>query len=68
LVGLLGYVVDLLAAVPSVIYGMWGLLFFVPKMTGFSQFLNRDFGWFRCRRQQRGRAVHPHRVDSSSRS
>jgi phosphate ABC transporter permease protein PstC len=46
LVGLLGYVVDLLAAVPSVIYGMWGLLFFVPKMTGFSQFLNRDFGWF----------------------
>jgi len=31
LVGLLGYVVDLLAAVPSVIYGMWGLLFFVPR-------------------------------------
>ncbi len=26
----LGYVVDLLAAVPSVIYGLWGVLFFVP--------------------------------------
>jgi phosphate transport system permease protein len=27
---LLSYAVDLLAAVPSVIYGLWGVLFFVP--------------------------------------
>jgi phosphate transport system permease protein len=27
---LLAYAIDLLAAVPSVVYGLWGLLFFVP--------------------------------------
>ena len=25
-----GYAVDLLAAVPSIIYGLWGILFFAP--------------------------------------
>jgi phosphate transport system permease protein len=29
------YVVDLLAAVPSVVYGLWGLLVMVPAITGF---------------------------------
>jgi phosphate transport system permease protein len=28
----LAYTVDLLAAVPSVVYGLWGVLFFVPKL------------------------------------
>jgi phosphate transport system permease protein len=28
----IGYLVDLLAAVPSVVYGLWGLLFLVPHM------------------------------------
>lgn len=41
----LGYVVDLLAAVPSVVYGLWGLQFFVPKMAHVANFLHRDFGW-----------------------
>ena len=41
----LGYVVDLLAAVPSVIYGLWGLQFFVTKMSHVAQFLNDYFGW-----------------------
>jgi phosphate transport system permease protein len=29
------YMVDLLAAVPSVVYGLWGLLVVVPAITGF---------------------------------
>ena len=45
LAGGLGYIVDLLAAVPSVIYGLWGLQFFVPKMDGAARFLNDYFGW-----------------------
>ena len=41
----LGYAVDLLAAVPSVVYGLWGLQFFVPKMNGVSNFLHDHVGW-----------------------
>jgi phosphate transport system permease protein len=29
------YIVDLLAAVPSVVYGLWGILFLGPKISGF---------------------------------
>jgi phosphate transport system permease protein len=29
------YVVDLLAAVPSVVYGLWGFIVLAPKLTGF---------------------------------
>ncbi|GAB3661656.1 phosphate ABC transporter permease subunit PstC [Actinocorallia lasiicapitis] len=42
----LGYVVDLLAAVPSIVYGLWGAMFFVTKMDDVSIFLNAHFGWF----------------------
>ncbi len=41
----LGYVVDLLAAVPSVVYGLWGLIFLVPHLIPLSQWLARYFGW-----------------------
>jgi len=41
----LGYVVDLLAAVPSVIYGLWGLTFLVPHMLGLSQWLSTYLSW-----------------------
>jgi phosphate transport system permease protein len=41
----LGYVVDLLAAVPSVVYGLWGLIFLVPHLVPLSQWLSRYFGW-----------------------
>jgi phosphate transport system permease protein len=41
----LGYIVDLLAAVPSVVYGLWGLQYFVPKMAHVADFLHNDFGW-----------------------
>ncbi|MFC6081636.1 phosphate ABC transporter permease subunit PstC [Sphaerisporangium aureirubrum] len=45
LAGVLGYIIDLLAAVPSVVYGLWGVIFLVPFMTGPSNFLNTYFGW-----------------------
>jgi phosphate transport system permease protein len=43
--GFLGYVVDLLAAVPSIIYGLWGALFLVPHMTGLYSWLDQFLGW-----------------------
>lgn len=42
----LGYLIDLLAAVPSVVYGLWGLAFLVPVLREPSQWLNDTFGWF----------------------
>jgi len=41
----LGGVVDLLAAVPSLIFGMWGLYFLVPETSGFQKWLTDYFGW-----------------------
>lgn len=42
---LLGGIVDLLAAVPSLVYGMWGLYFLVPSTRGFQSWLSEYFGW-----------------------
>ncbi|MFD3513645.1 phosphate ABC transporter permease subunit PstC [Streptomyces sp. NPDC058657] len=41
----LAYVVDLLAAVPSIIYGIWGALILVPYLTGLNSWLDTFFGW-----------------------
>lgn len=41
----MAYVVDLLAAVPSIIYGLWGALFLVPHLTGLYKWLDQFFGW-----------------------
>jgi phosphate transport system permease protein len=41
----LSYIVDLLAAVPSIVYGLWGLQFLVTHMDGPSKFLNDYFSW-----------------------
>jgi phosphate ABC transporter permease protein PstC len=41
----LGYVVDLLAAVPSIIYGLWGVIVLADHMEGVSKFLNSILGW-----------------------
>lgn len=37
--------VDLLAAIPSLIYGMWGLFFLEPRVKGFSQWLSENLGF-----------------------
>jgi phosphate transport system permease protein len=41
----LGYLTDLLAAVPSVVYGLWGLYFLLPHLVGIQLFLAKYFGW-----------------------
>lgn len=41
----LGAVVDLLAAVPSLVFGMWGLYFLVPRTQGFQKWLADYFSW-----------------------
>jgi phosphate transport system permease protein len=43
--GALGYVVDLLAAVPSIVFGLWGIIVIRPLLLPLSQFLNEYFGW-----------------------
>jgi phosphate transport system permease protein len=42
----IAYVVDLLAAVPSVVYGLWGLVVLVPHMTGVESWMNQYLLWF----------------------
>ncbi len=46
LAGLLGYVVDLLAAVPSVVYGMWGMGVLAPMVQPLYVWLTEHMGWF----------------------
>ncbi|WP_419996666.1 phosphate ABC transporter permease subunit PstC [Streptomyces boninensis] len=43
--GPIAYVIDLLAAVPSIVYGLWGALFLVPQLTGPYTWLDEYFGW-----------------------
>jgi phosphate transport system permease protein len=38
-------IVDLLAAVPSIIFGMWGIYVLGPKLVPVAEFLNRHLGW-----------------------
>ncbi|MFD4603450.1 phosphate ABC transporter permease subunit PstC [Streptomyces sp. NPDC058464] len=45
LAGPVAFVIDLLAAVPSIVYGLWGALILVPHMTGLFSWLNDYFGW-----------------------
>lgn len=40
----IGYLVDVLAAVPSVVYGLWGLLFLVPRMVPAQRWLAEHMG------------------------
>lgn len=46
LAGPLGYMVDLLAAVPSIIFGVWGLYVLAPVLRPFATWLNENLGWF----------------------
>jgi phosphate transport system permease protein len=43
--GALGYVVDLLAAVPSIVFGLWGIMVIRPLLLPLSHFLNQYLGW-----------------------
>lgn len=41
-----GAIVDLLAAVPSIIFGLWGIFVLAPQLEPVAAFLNRHLGWF----------------------
>lgn len=41
----LAYVIDLLAAVPSIVYGLWGLLVFAPAVRPVAAWLNENLSW-----------------------
>jgi len=45
LANVLGYLVDLLAAVPSVVFGLWGIFVIRPFIIPFQDWLNEFFGW-----------------------
>ncbi|OMC45325.1 phosphate ABC transporter permease subunit PstC [Mycobacterium sp. IS-2888] len=40
-----GAIVDLLAAVPSIIFGLWGIFVLAPKLEPVATYLNRNLGW-----------------------
>jgi phosphate transport system permease protein len=55
-----GWLVDLLAAVPSVVYGLWGLYFLVPKMIPFERWLDTHLGFiplFNSRNDTFGKSI-----------
>jgi len=41
----LGFIVDLLAAVPTIIFGLWGLYYFMPEIVPAAQWLSTYLGW-----------------------
>jgi phosphate transport system permease protein len=41
-----GSIVDLLAAVPSIVFGLWGIFILAPKLSPVAEFLNDNLGWF----------------------
>jgi phosphate transport system permease protein len=42
----LGYAIDLLAAIPSVVYGLWGILVLAPAVRPLYEWLVNNMGWF----------------------
>lgn len=45
LTGPLGFVVDLLAAVPSIVYGLWGMTVLGPALGGVYEWIHAHFGF-----------------------
>ncbi len=43
---LFGTLVDLLAAVPSIVFGLWGIFVLAPRLDPIARFLNDNLGWF----------------------
>lgn len=43
---ILTFLVELLAAIPSVVYGLWGIFVLIPIAKSFGIWLNDNFGWF----------------------
>lgn len=43
--GFMAFLIDLLAAVPSIIFGLWGLQFLMPHMFGLTSWLDKYLGF-----------------------
>ncbi|WP_330204633.1 phosphate ABC transporter permease subunit PstC [Cyanobacterium sp. Dongsha4] len=43
---ILVFLVELLAAIPSVVYGLWGIFVLIPLTKSLGTWLNGNFGWF----------------------
>ncbi|MBD3881209.1 phosphate ABC transporter permease subunit PstC [Phormidium tenue FACHB-886] len=41
----IAFVIELLAAIPSVVYGLWGLFVFIPLIRPFLRLVNDTLGW-----------------------
>ncbi|UOY00903.1 phosphate ABC transporter permease subunit PstC [Blastococcus sp. PRF04-17] len=41
----LGYLVDLLAAIPSIVYGFWGIYWLAPRLVPFFRWLEENLGF-----------------------
>jgi phosphate transport system permease protein len=41
----LGYIVDLLAAIPSIVYGFWGIAWLAPRLVPAYEWLERNLGF-----------------------
>src|SRR5438477_9399312 len=55
-----GYLVDLLAAVPSVVYGLWGIYYLVPRLNPVERWLDQRIGFvalFHSRSATYGRSL-----------
>ena len=44
--GTLVSLIDLMAAIPSIIYGLWGFFLLMPRAAGVSRWLSAYLGWF----------------------
>jgi phosphate transport system permease protein len=42
---IIGYLIDLLAAIPSVVFGLWGILILAPFLNPVYIWLNENLGW-----------------------
>jgi phosphate transport system permease protein len=42
---ILVFLVELLAAIPSVVYGLWGIFVLIPAIKPLGEWLNANFGW-----------------------
>ncbi len=40
------FLVELLAAIPSVVYGLWGIFVLIPILRNFGGWLFKNYGWF----------------------
>nr|WP_307812300.1 phosphate ABC transporter permease subunit PstC [Lacisediminihabitans changchengi] len=43
--GILGYLIDLLAAVPSIVFGLWGIIVIRPLLLPLTDWLNQNLGF-----------------------